>query len=625
MKIDAMRAGQQEAFNVILKRIGEREPKTSIVLPTRYGKSDLMRAVSYQAVTQVISSGSIALSPGHYLRNQLVDPRKVRAMCERYDVWPLRDRVRVMELATEYRPFANGEVLLSATMQLATRNIDLFAQLCDYHRERPLVIHIDECQETSEIKKRGRFVDAVTEAGALVVLYTATAIRADNEVIPGFSIRELSKEDVKRFIATPINQELVKVDVYEGIRRVVELEANHETTFREAWDEVPSPICQLSREVVDVELTEIGEDSGDGPQMLSSASPSAARRYLSKAVRHPVVIQRAVNLFCDELSVRKRVNSRAAGIIFTCNDDGTGVNAHAKEIDAAIRSVNPEFQVEIVTQKNEEGDAQSAHRIKAFVGDDQNPGKGDVLIVKQMGGAGLDCERLKVLLDLSPVRTVASVVQRLMRVATPWGATTTAGIVTLADPIMSGIWEKFVVAEGGESVFSGSCDDLDLVDSYIKEKGPDKPQNIISISDAGVSGFDDHKGHSGDMSNLEFVNDLIRRIPILSSVHTKAELSVALQGFGSVRFDQKDEERRSVDEDIAALRELIVDLTKGRADSEVFYGSNKEANTQRKRDWINAAKSHAGIPLNIKLSAIVEKSTLTKMVEYLQQHEQAAA
>lgn len=621
MKLERLRPGQREAFNVILARIAAAEPRTAIVLPTRYGKSDLMRLVAFAAKEQGLSHGSIALSPGLFLRNQIVREDKILDMCGRYGLAPLHGRMRRMESARELDPFGNGEVLLSSTIQLGTSQMLEFSELCAHYRDRPIVLHIDECQETSEIKKRGEFVDKVIDAGGLVVLYTATPIRADGEVIPGFKVAEIGSEDIRRYVTTPIDEAMVRVDVFEGVRHVVELQADHTTTFQQAWDETPSPICQLSREVVDVRLVEIG-GKGDEPEalMLSQAAPSVARKYLNKAARNPIVVERAARLFCNELLTRKRVNEHAAGIIFTSNDDGSVANSHAKEIQSVLRDVAPDLDVVIVTLKNEEGDAKAAEMIQRFVGTDDKPGRGDVLIVKQMGGAGLDCGRLKVLLDLSPVRTVASVIQRMMRVATPWGATTTASVITLADPLMSAIWEKFVVAQGGASVFTGTCDELDLVDWYKKPKTDDLPGKELMVDEAGVAAFDDHRGQVGDMSSLPFINELLRRLPSLTSLHTKAELSVALAGFGGTEaFEDQPEPQRSADHEIKKKHGQINALCDDKAGAGGRYmpGAAADEWAERRRDWMTRAKKSAGVPPGTKLSEITNLRTLNAIIDYL--------
>ena len=346
MRTEQLRPGQQQALDTILQRLAERKSRIAVVLPTRYGKSDVIRLVAVQSRDDGITSGSIALSPSELLRDQLVRGDKLDQMVARYGLeWSART-MRTMVSISEHRPFSNKEYLLSATIQLATRNIDLF---CDLVRARnrevgaPVVIHIDECHETSENKRRGELVARLDEAGALIVLYTATAIRADGEMIPGFRANVLKSDDVRRYVTTDAGDgENNRVDVYEGVRQVVELVADHTTTFKEAWEETPSPLCNLSREVIDVELNDIEE--GGGALLLSECAPSTAKRYLTKAVQNPVVVERAVGLFLRELELRQRVNPDAAGIIFTCSDTNSITNKHAKEVAAAIAAARPQFQ-----------------------------------------------------------------------------------------------------------------------------------------------------------------------------------------------------------------------------------------------------------------------------------------
>jgi hypothetical protein len=420
MNKNRLRVGQQRALDVIGERIAAREPLTSIVLPTRYGKSDVIRLASILSVQENTSSAAIALSPSLYLQKQLVRGDKIDEMSMRYGLDRLTGKMRCMQSANEHRPFSNGEILLSGTMQLATRRIDSICKLADHQLKTtglPLVFHIDECHETAENKRRGELVANIVKAGGLVVLHTATAIRADGEFIPGFRVNVLDRKDVRRIDYYDAGDGLHNWrDIYEGERHVVELVADHVTGFKEAWDEQPSPLCALSREVIDVNLNDISSE--EESLLLSECSPSMASKYLGKAVRHPLVIEKAVELFTNELTLRQRVNPDAAGIIFTCNDTGQVSNEHAKQIADAIQEKTVDWDCHIVTMKNPEDDERATKQIERFVGVDGKHGSGDVLLVKRMGGAGLDSERIKVVLDLSPVRSVASVIQRLMRVAT---------------------------------------------------------------------------------------------------------------------------------------------------------------------------------------------------------------
>ena len=90
-------------------------------------------------------------------------------------------------------------------------------------------------------------------------------------------------------------------------------------------------------------------------------------------------------------------------------DEDDRDNYHARRVVDILKRISPQFKCIIATS------AASSEGIKALQRF-QN-GEGDVLVVKQMGGVGYDVPRLKVELDLSVVRTAASFVQRVARVA----------------------------------------------------------------------------------------------------------------------------------------------------------------------------------------------------------------
>lgn len=65
-----LRPGQRVALGVIQQRVERGEKATAIVLPCRYGKSDVIRLAALKMWDEGIASGSIALSPNTVLRAQ---------------------------------------------------------------------------------------------------------------------------------------------------------------------------------------------------------------------------------------------------------------------------------------------------------------------------------------------------------------------------------------------------------------------------------------------------------------------------------------------------------------------------------------------------------------------------
>lgn len=631
MNTDRFRDGQRAAFNICMDRIIAGEQTTSIVLPTRYGKSDLMRCVAFEASRQGAVAGSAMLSPGTILRDQGVKPDKVADMARRYEL-DMREALLVRTMRSPFeQPFPNGEYLISSTFELATRRIDQFAMLANsirYTTGKPLLLFIDECHEASEQKRRGEFVSALLSECAQFVLVTATPIRADKEIIPGFRVRVLDEDDACRFVVSDAGDGVHnRIDVYEGRKDLVVLDADHVTTFKEAWNENPSPLCHLSREVVDVDISEL---DGEEPKRikLSEAPMTTARRLLGKATRDRRVMARAVDLLVDNLLLAKRANSRCAAIVFTGNDDADSQdNAHARKVKALIEASQKRYKasldVQIVTMKSESADDEKATQlIQRFVGTDGDNGKGDILIVKQMAGRGLDSPRVKVVLDLSSVRTVSSVVQRIMRCATPYQNMTVGVVVTLADPMMSAIWKQQVSDEGGEEAGEWRQVDMEWQRDYLKEKGEDNGKDYL-IDDADLAVYDDSHGHLGDMGLRPDVERICVAFPEMAAIMTRPEIQRRWISADSGRLDPI-EQMVTVDKEIVELRLDINERAKGNAGPYPGKENKAAANiwSARLREEHRISKQAAGLDPGIQLEHITSVDDLRRVLNVLENRAQ---
>ena len=182
------------------------------------------------------------------------------------------------------------------------------------------------------------------------------------------------------------------------------------------------------------------------------ASESATRRVLSNELRKPQVIREACEILVKELRPRRNDAPGAAAIVFVGNDRRAvdEDNQHALDVQCELRRIAPHLHTLIATST----DANADRTIERFC-----DGQGDVLIVKQMGGIGLDVDRLKVCLDLSNIRTQTSFIQQLTRICTiwdrskatgnPWDIVRTATYITPDDVLGEGLFNKFVRDEGG--------------------------------------------------------------------------------------------------------------------------------------------------------------------------------
>jgi len=68
LDIVPFRIGQKGAFNCIVEKVLDKEQTISIVLPTRYGKSDIIRATAIELQERGAASGCLVAAPCKFLR-----------------------------------------------------------------------------------------------------------------------------------------------------------------------------------------------------------------------------------------------------------------------------------------------------------------------------------------------------------------------------------------------------------------------------------------------------------------------------------------------------------------------------------------------------------------------------
>ena len=281
------------------------------------------------------------------------------------------------------------------------------------------------------------------EAGAFLVLLTATPYRTDKSHVEGFEYKEVERDTHIARLGSGLWEE-------EHIR--YELKPDHMTTFKQAWSERPQSLCFLARVTIDPPLNRYQTLTGERREgrLLSQLSNADALRTLGRLVRDPDFIRDAAATFMDVLGNRRAVFGETAGIVYVGSDEpGDDPNAHAVQVADALLALDPRLDIVIATATTDD----APERLRAF-----QQGAGDVLIVKQMGGVGMDVPRLKVCLDLSTIRTLNAYVQRSCRILTMWNPTgdpedmvRTATYITPADAPSKALWDEFVEKEGGNA------------------------------------------------------------------------------------------------------------------------------------------------------------------------------
>lgn len=627
---DKEREGAKQCWIAALEMFGQKQI-LSFVLPTRYGKSDTMRTMSAlmmfgwkrgAQIIQPVASKTLYLSHVANLRSQMV-------MKKKWDKWYKRINgsgapIKTFELKRGFENSTRSSVLNqlqrsanfhAATISLVVENIDTFCQWVDYELRatgKPVLIHVDECQFFGFSKPWGQAIAKLLEAGALVAMWTATPVRADGDIIPGFDVNILDEQECKYsiFKESKESDKWIK-ETFAGTRFTIDQRPDVIVPFSDAWEQ--NLLCHFSLETFDIDFAEVSEDSSlkDGGSLAEFAKDKA-RKYLSKALRHPLVVRAAVTKFIHELLLKKKASSSYKGVVFCQSDIGSEEDQHLKQVEAEIKKQHPEFKVLRCTQKSLDDTD------KALL--DFNDSHYDVILVKQMASAGWDCPNAKVELDLSTVRQIASCCQRWMRVATPPedGKTMTCTLILPKDALTDMLWQVIVTGNGGQSVKTEVEKVLEeAIDKKDGNQSTEKNFVPIGFKD---SSFSDNKGnyHAGDKNPLLDVLKL--KYPAVFATETAAGLMTTLSESGEFDFRPHAQSDKYKMEDPQALRDDCNQVAKLIVNRK-FRKSGQEF---IKFDWDSAyaeiwneAKTRSGVDRTLGLQQILVIEDLKRILAVL--------
>jgi len=608
---NGLRLGQRLGLRRILQRLGEGKSFTAIVMATRYGKSDLQRITAVISQETRMSCAALSLSPTDFLTGQMDNNDKWQSLVDRTKLQVAPKHARIN--AAVMKPNINGEHLLSTTIQFFQRNLEYWKDWARDERRRtglPVILFVDESHTNSILNQWGA---AVTEwqryTGGHVVLLTATPERADETRIPGF---DYSMDDVEDVVVTKTRPgktpEKIRVDIYDGKRAVLNLIPHENITFDQAWKE--EVLCHVEHYPFDVNLDEVlGGNVAQG--MLSAIkNQQEIQRAISKCVRSPLVMRAGCAMALERLKSFRAIDPKTALIVFCGNDleikNDADYNKHANDISRIIQELDPTVKPVIATSQNEGRD-----ELEAFAA-----GNGGGLLVKQMAGLGLDVSRLKVGLDLSPVRTKAAVIQRMMRIATPHligrGRQLLISVwVTPADLLMAAIYQAVVVANNGQATTM----DLQLLRSYEKdrEEGPEKPTYIPTGTQG--TGARDTRGNIATEPELDqYVKDVLDMFPELGAVLTQPEIA-ARQRAGQQQANGG-AQAQSTGAQVQTLRDEINDFAKTAINARLPRAYNpkdkaaKNMYGQISTELWTIAKQACNVPLKWELKQINDLNTL---------------
>jgi len=495
-----LRRGHKEGCLVACERFSRGEKFTSVILPTRYGKSHLARFITLAGafgietptgIVQPFASGALFLTHRGFLSRQIIEKDKWRQFAKLFQVQNMPTVTACEIKSSPARPqniCENGEIFAVTTIPMLSNNIDVFTNwvLTKSRIGRPPIIFADEAQffGDGDDKKWGPALIELAQAGAFIMPMTATPMRADGNTIPGF--KKLGAITSNEQYATyeeigAVHPELGVVfdtegnpiiwnrkDTWDKRVETAELDAHVKVERQEAW--FHKYLCRLQRIRIQIRMT--------NDELLQDLPPTVQRKQLGRVIRDQVVVEEFLNCAEENLKeIRAKVLANAGVIVFV--DSTRDGDSHERMVERMVKKLK---RVPIVATQ-ESGNAQA--QIDLFIA-----GEGDYLIVKNSAGAGLDCERLKVGVDLSSVRQLASCEQRWNRVGTPTngkgGRITVATVITPADMFSDEIFDAIYTKQGGEC--KESVSELAQTEYLPKSDRPKPPETPIFVD--AVEGHD---------------------------------------------------------------------------------------------------------------------------------------
>jgi superfamily II DNA or RNA helicase len=609
----------QAAVEEIIDRHNSGQVTTSIVLPPRVGKSNVIRLAAMELMQTRRACAALALAPWDNLADQLVDESKVSDMLTRYKPTPMPYGIdqyrggRVSKLSPTFHEVRNTQHLWTATVQMVNMQLPIFRAWLErcmsysHYGSRPIVF-IDEGHLLSGANRWGNIAAAVQEYGAHVVLLTGTPYRADNETIPGFSIETVVEaEDVSLSVVVKNGDGAKERRRYEGTVSRRKLIPDFEMTLKEAWA-LPA-LCKVEAHWIDPVLKIEGEEVA-----LSNLNVTASTKHLRMAVQHEKTIRMAVERAVQDMRDRRAAGMKDAGIIFVTTSDldidgieiskGGSSDWHARRVRDALRDIAPDLHVLIATQaeENEKG----ARNLQKF----SEHGIGDVLIVKNMGTVGMDCARIKTVVLLNTTRQLATWVQTILRGATMSGKISHFSLILTDDAKNRENWDFIVTGQGGEF----SAYDLKMVgtEAVDGEEDQDRKDKVVELLSAEVSRTEDsHVSTVVDDDTL--VRRAITKTPLLRERFSIPEImdmirSGAIVVDGAPEYDGASVGVVNTGKTCLSLRDSIEKLARDCASLVVNYDYDRKGWVSEKTKLSREANDFAGVR-----GGIPSENDLTKL------------
>ena len=531
---DSQRAGHVEAitkFRVWMER-GCPGLTFAIYMCCRYGKSDTIRNLALLAIAAGKASAALVVHPFPVLAQQFLEESRLKAWRQRWlPAGPRLGKIQVL------RDFAHqsmcddqwiGSIHIQALMQpMQFALLMAWVERCKTKTGLPPIIFFDEAHQFAKGNRWGDVARRLQAAGCIVVVLTATPFRNDGDDIFGFrkkAVGDTESREVK-YVQQHAADE-TKLELHTVTRDETEylLEADVEVPFAQGWAE--GHIAKATFDLIDWNMEGWGKREGDS-RLLSEIPKHEARSILPSLYRDPSAIAEAVRRVSGHLEKFRKHVPDATVVWYGMNDDSAGdvASENQKAIKDAIKAASPSMSVAIATLNTDEGaDDKSREVIQKFC--DVRKKSHDFLVLKQMGSAGLDSDRICIVVLWNTVRSLGQMIQMAMRGGNSSGKTHFV-IVGLKDSITRERLEAFVKGEGGQYVDAVETDHgVEIIDKKLQ---PDAGYVAVDVADVGMS---DSDGNVASFDDVRLALHVISMWPSLIANDTIPQIAAKAKALG---------------------------------------------------------------------------------------------
>jgi hypothetical protein len=437
----------------------------SIYMCCRYGKSDTIRNLAVLSLQHRIASVALVVHPGETLSKQFLDPQRLKTWRQRW--LPAGPNLASVFTIPNfgYHTMCNGEWLGSIHAQALAQSHQMLLAIewvknCKEKTGLPPVVFFDESHQFSKENCWGDIARKFHAAGCPVVVLTATPFRNDKDDVFGFKKKVVDGSFVSKDV-TYIQPSAIegKLEKHTSTRDEQEflIEANVEIPFSQGWAE--GCIAKCTFDLIDWHMEGWGEGKEGEKRMLSELPQKEARQELPKLYRDKNTIREAAARAIRHMNSFREGSVHDATIVwYGMNDESSrGVGSeNQKEVKDALLEIDPNLKVAIATQSQDsESDEKSDQTILNFVSTTKKYYDG--LVLKQMGAAGLDSDRICVVVLWNTVRSLGQMIQMAMRGGNA-GVKNHFVIIALADSMTKERLQSFVEGEGGKYIESTETD-----------------------------------------------------------------------------------------------------------------------------------------------------------------------